>query len=177
MSRICKTKEVPRFSASERAVLVALVQRREVTATGLAGATGLSLTTTQRALRRFESLGAAVCVSRPTLDGRSVNALWSASGAVLDLLAGSGVLPMARALLAPCARDKVLTALGLRPGLPIGDIVWATALSRTGVVEVLAALEKQGATRRVERRGPGGCRLADGWTLTLDDAASPLFEL
>lgn len=40
-----------------------------------------------------------------------------------------------------------------------------------------AALEKQGATRRVERRGPGGCRLADGWTLTLDDAVSPLFEL
>lgn len=88
-------------------------------------------------LRGFESLGAAVCVSRPTLDGRSVSALWSASAAVLDLLASSGELPMTQALLASCARDKVLTALGLRPGLPIGDIVWATALSRTSVIEVL----------------------------------------
>lgn len=177
MSRVCKTKEGPQFSASERAVLVALVQRREATATGLAGATGLSLITTQRALRRFESLGAAVCVSRSTLDGRSVSALWSASVTVLDLLASSGVLPMARALFAPSARDKVLTALGIRPELPIEHIVWATALSRTSVVDVLATLEKQGATRRVERRGPGGGRLADGWKLTLDDAASPLFEL
>lgn len=177
MSPSCKTKEVPRFSASERAVLVALVQRREATATSLAGATGLSLATTQRALRRFESLGATVCVSRASLDGRSISALWSASATLLDLLADSGALPMARALLAPCARDKVLTALGLRPGLSIGDIAWATALSRTSVVDLLAALERQGSARRVGRRGPGGGRLADGWRLTLDDAADPLFGL
>ena len=172
-----KTKEVPQFSASERAVLVALVQRREVAATGLAGATGLSLATTRRALRRFESLGAAVCVNRTTIDGRSVRPLWSASATVLDLLTSAGRLHMARALLAPCARDKVLTALGLRPGLSIEDVAWATALSRNRVVQMLAALEKQGSVRRVERRGPSGGRLADGWKLTLDDVASPLFEL
>ena len=171
------TKEAPHFSASERAVLLALAQRREATATGLAGATGLSLATTRRALRRFESLGAAVCLSRTTIDRLSVHPLWAASPTMLDLLASAGRLPMAGALLAPCARDKVLTAIGLRPGLSIEDIAWATALPRTRVVDVLAALEKQGATRRGERRGPGGGRLADGWTLTLDDTQNPLFEL
>lgn len=176
MSSSCKTKEV-RLSASERAVLVALVQRREVTATGLAGVMGLSLATTRRALRRFESLGAAVCLSRTSIDGLSALLVWSASPAVLDLLAGSGALPMARALFAPCARDKVLTAMGLRPGLSIEDIAWATALSRTSVVQMLAALEKQGSALRVERRSLGGARLADGWTLTMDAAAKPLFEL
>ncbi|WP_194911451.1 MarR family transcriptional regulator [Catenulispora rubra] len=172
-----KKKEALRFSASERAVLIALVQRPEASAAGIAVAARLSLTTTLRALRRFESLGAAVCFNRTGLDGRSVRALWSASATVLDLVANSGALPMARALIAPCARDKVLTTLALRPELTIGDIEWATALSRTSVVEMLAALEKQGIVCRVERRGPSGGRVADGWKLALDAAAVPLFEL
>lgn len=177
MPSVHKTKELPRFSASERALLIALVQHREATAASLAGAVHVSLATTRHALHRFESLGVAVCFSRTSIDGRSVRALWSASGTVVDLLANSGMLPMAQALVAPSARDKVLTALGLRPGLPIGDIVWATALSRSAVTEMLAALEKQGSACRVERRGPGGGRLADGWKLSLDSVASPLFEL
>jgi DNA-binding MarR family transcriptional regulator len=172
-----KTKEAPQFSASERAVLVALVHHPEVSAAGIAVAAHLSLATTRHALRRFESLGAAVCLSRTSIDGQSIRALWSASATVVDLLASSGILPMARALLAPCARDKVLTALALRPELPIGEIEWATALSRTSVVEMLAALEKQGIACRVERRGLSGGRLADGWKLALDAAAVPLFGL
>ncbi|MBS2545325.1 MarR family transcriptional regulator [Catenulispora sp. NL8] len=177
MPSIRKTKAVPQLSASERALLVALVQRPRVSAAGLAGATQLSLATTRQALRRLESLGAVVCVSGTSLDGRSVRSLWFASATVLDLLARSGALPMARALLAPCARDKVLTALALRPKLPIGDIAWATALSRTSVTQMLGALEKQGLAHRVERRGPGGDRVADGWMLTLDAVAIPLFKL
>lgn len=172
-----KTKETPRFSAGERALLVALIQRREATVIALAGAAHLSPDTTRRALRRFESLGAAVCFSRVSIDGRSVRALWSASAAVLDLLAESGIPHMARALVAPSARDKVLTALGLRPGMTIGEIAWATGLSRATVTEMLAVLEKQDGACRVERRGPSGGRQADGWMLTLDNAAEPLFEL
>lgn len=177
MPSMHKTKEALRFSASERAALIALVQHPEVSAAGIAAAARLSLTTTQRALRRFESLGAAACFSRTSLDGRSVRALWSASATVLDLVASSGALPMVRALVAPCARDKVLTALALRPELTIGDIEWATTLSRTSVAEMLAVLERQGVVCRVERRGPSGGRVADGWKLALDTAAVPLFEL
>ncbi|MEY9855105.1 DNA-binding MarR family transcriptional regulator [Catenulispora sp. GAS73] len=177
MPSMRKTKEAVRFSASERAVLVALVRRPEASAAGIAVAARLSLATTQRALRRFESLGAAMCFNRTGLDGKSVRALWSASATVLDLVASSGALPLVRALVAPCARDKVLTALALRPELTIGDIEWATALSRTSVVEMLANLEKQGVVCPVERRGPSGGRLADGWKLALDDATVPLFEL
>lgn len=177
MPSIHKTKELPPFSASERALLIALVQRREASTAGLAGAVHLSLATARKALNRFESLGAVVRFSRTSIDGRSVRVLWSASATVVDLLADSGMLPMARALLAPSARDKVLTALGLRPGLTIGDIAWATALARTSATETLAALEKQGSACRVERRGPSGGRLADGWKLTLDNIANPLFEL
>ena len=122
-----KTKEVPQFSASERAVLVALVQRRAVAATGLAGATGLSLATTRRALRRFESLGAAVCVNRTTVDGQSVRPLWSASATVLDLLTSAGRLPMARSAdqCRPTAYgSSAARALRSRQG---SDSAWAPA--------------------------------------------------
>lgn len=176
MSINCEPAEAPRLSAGERALLAALVEFPETTAAGVARVAQLSVATTRRALRRFETLGAAVRCSPPSIGGSSVPDLWSAAPGGLNLLA----VPKSDAVSGsrtPTTRDKILTTVGLRPGLSLGELAWSTALSRRNVSEMLGVLEREGLVHRVVRRGRSGGRVADGWALAQTELDVPLFDL
>lgn len=173
MSSDHEAADVPRLSAGEPALLAALIEFPETTVSGVANAARVSTSMARRALRRFEALGAAARASPPGIEGTRVPELWSASSSVLHMLSSTAGVQASEAT-RPTTRDKILTAVGLRPGLPLGEISWCTALSRRYVVEMLAVLEREGLVRRVSRTGRSG-RLADGWVLALADPDEPLF--
>lgn len=165
-----------RLSAGERALLAALVECPQTTVSGVANLARLSTSMVRRTLRRFEAVGAAVSVRQPSIDGSSAPVLWSAAPWVLHLVEAPGQASESGSS-RPMARDKILTTVGLRPGLPAVELAWRTALSRRGLLELLTGLEREGLVRRVTRRGRHGRRLADGWALTRAEPDEPLFEL
>lgn len=165
MSTDHEASEALRLSAGERVLLAALIECPEITVPELTEYTALSVSTVRDGLRRLKSLGAAKSDRTLTLGESRACVLWSATAAVLHLVfvpdvtaaSGSGK---------PTAREKVLTVVRLRPGLPMHELAWATALSRTIASESLSRLEREGLVHRVRRTGRRGGVIADGWVAT-----------